>query len=259
MKVNLTADYHTHTKYSHGKGSVLENAMQAKELGLKQLGISDHGFAQLAFGLRHKKLPQLIADCRQASKETGVEVLVGIESNLCGEQGTTDLKEKDYPYFDIYLMGIHMFVNFDKFRDMRKIMFSSYFQTVFKREGSQKLKTYTTNALINSIKKYPIDVITHLNFISFCDVVEVAKAARDYGTYIELNAKKVHMTDEELFKVCETGVRFVIDSDAHSPARVGEIALVENMLDRVNIPLDRIDNIDGRLPNFRFKAFKEKM
>ena len=259
MKLNLTADYHTHTKYSHGKGTVLENAMQAKAIGLKQVGISDHGFAQLAFGLRHKKLPQLIADCKQATEETGVDVLVGIESNLCGESGETDLKEKDYQYFDIYLMGIHMFVNFEKFRDMRKIMFSSYFQTMFKKEGSKKLKEYTTKALINSIVKNPIDIVTHLNFISFCDVVEVAKAARDYGTYIELNAKKVHMTDEELFKVCETGVRFVVDSDAHSVNRVGEIALVESMLDRVDIPLDRIDNIDGRLPNFRFKAFKEKM
>ena len=259
MKLNLTADYHTHTKYSHGKGTVLENAMRAKEIGLKQIGISDHGFAQLAFGLRHKKLPQLIADCRAASKETGIDVLVGIESNLCGEDGRTDLNERDYEYFDIYLMGIHMFVNFNKFRDMRKIMFSSYFQTMFKSKGSKKLKEYTTKALINSIQKYPIDVITHLNFISFCDVVEVAKAARDYGTYIELNAKKVHMTDEELHNVCETGVRFVIDSDAHSVDRVGEIALVENMLDRVDIPLDRIDNIDGRLPNFRFKAFKERM
>ena len=28
--MKLTADFHTHTKYSHGKGSVLENALVAK-------------------------------------------------------------------------------------------------------------------------------------------------------------------------------------------------------------------------------------
>ena len=50
--MKLTADYHTHTPYSHGKGTVDENAARAKALGLKQLGITDHGFAQLAFGLR---------------------------------------------------------------------------------------------------------------------------------------------------------------------------------------------------------------
>jgi len=47
----LTADYHTHTPYSHGKGTVMENAARAKELGLKQIGITDHGFSHLAFGL----------------------------------------------------------------------------------------------------------------------------------------------------------------------------------------------------------------
>ena len=45
----LTGDYHTHTVYSHGKGTVLENAIQAKALGLKEIAITDHGFEQLAF------------------------------------------------------------------------------------------------------------------------------------------------------------------------------------------------------------------
>ena len=53
----LTADYHTHTPYSHGKGTVEENAARAKELGLKQIGITDHGFSHLAFGLKRKKVP----------------------------------------------------------------------------------------------------------------------------------------------------------------------------------------------------------
>ena len=48
----LTADYHTHTPYSHGKNTVLENAVAAKEKGLKQLGITDHGFNHLLFGLK---------------------------------------------------------------------------------------------------------------------------------------------------------------------------------------------------------------
>ena len=112
--------------------------------------------------------------------------------------------------------------------------------------------------MIEVIKKNPVDVITHLNFCSFLDPVEVAKVASDYGTYIELNAKKVHLSDEDLFRVYNTGARFIIDSDAHTPDRVGEISLIENTLKRINFPIDRIDNIDGKLPDFRFKAFKEK-
>jgi len=56
----------------------------------------------------------------------------------------------------------------------------------------------------------------------------------------------------------KTDVKFIIDSDAHTPDRVGEISLVEKLLDRVDIPKDRIANIDGKLPTLRFKSFKEK-
>ena len=56
-----------------------------------------------------------------------------------------------------------------------------------------------------------------------------------------------------------TGVKFVIDSDAHSPDRVGDIKLAEEILAEAEIPLERIENIDGRLPKFRFKEYKEKM
>lgn len=254
----LTGDYHTHTIYSHGKGTVMENALRAKELGMKELAITDHGFEQMAFGLRHERMPQLIADCREATEKTGVKVYVGIEANLCDENGRTDLREEDYKDFDIYLMGIHRFVKFTHFRDFWKMLVANSVCTAFRFPPSKSLVRYNTNAYINSIEKYPIDAITHMNFLSFCDVVEVAKAARDNGTYIELNAKKVHLTDEELVKVRETGVRFIIDSDAHSPARVGDTKLVDELLSRVEIPRDRIDNIDGRTPNFRFRAYKEK-
>ena len=258
----LTGDYHTHTIYSHGggvrhgKGTVLQNVQRAKELGLKEIAITDHGFEQMAWGLKRKEFPQLIEDCRAAA--TGLNVYVGMEANLCDENGRTDMLETDYAQFDVFLMGIHRFVKFSTFRDLWNLLIRNSIHMVFKNHVPQSLIRFNTTALIKSIEKNPIDIITHLNFQSFCDVVEVAKAARDCGTYIELNSKKVHMTDEELARVCDTGVRFVIDSDAHSPERVGDTKLVEDMLSRVDIPRERIDNIDGRLPHFRFREYKEK-
>ena len=68
----LTSDYHTHTVFSHGKGNVIDNVLVAKEKGLKQVGITDHGFSHPAFGLRNRKLPKLKEFCVQATYETGV-------------------------------------------------------------------------------------------------------------------------------------------------------------------------------------------
>ncbi len=254
--MKLTADYHTHTVFSHGKGTILDNALSAKAVGLKEVGISDHGFAHPAFGLTKKKLPKMRTLCDEATAQTGVKVLLGIESNIIGTDGAVDLKENNYDNFDIFLAGIHKFV-FYKFKSVFPLAIPNYLYATFKKKQVPKsLIRDNTKTFINVVKKNPVDVITHINFCCYADAVEVAKVCADYGTYLEISSKKVHLTDEELFAVAKTGVRFVINSDAHSPDRVGDMALVKEIFSRVDIPLDRIDNIDGRLPSFRFNKFK---
>ncbi len=252
----LTSDYHTHTVFSHGKGTIEDNAIFAKKSGLAEIGISDHGFAHPAFGLTKRKLPKMRALCDETSNKHNVKVLLGIESNVIGTDGTVDLKPNLYDYFDIFFAGIHKFVKF-KFKTAFSLaipdLINSYFN---KKQVSKRLIDTNTKTIINVIKNNPVDAITHLNFCSYTDAYEVAKVASDYGTYIELNAKKVHLTDDELYKMLKTDVRFIISSDAHTPERVGEISLIKKQLERVNFPLDRIDNINGKLPKFRFSRFK---
>ena len=186
-----------------------ENAARAKQLVLKQIGNTDHGFSNHAFGLKRKKVPDLIADCKRASEKLGIDVLVGMESNIRGISGLTDLTEEDYDDFDLFICGKHVFIVYETFSDWLHYFGGNFTVDKFGRR-----------------------------------------------TYIELNSKKAHLTDEELFAVCETGVRFVVDSDAHSVDRVGDTKLVEEQLARVCLPPERIDNIDGRLPKFRFAEFK---
>ncbi len=255
----LTADYHTHTPYSHGKNTVLENAYAAQAAGLKELGITDHGFSHLAFGLKRKKVPALRDDCQRAEKETGVRVLVGVEANILGESGKCDLTEKDYEKFDLFVCGKHVMVGYESCRAWRKYFSANFIADKFKKTPSEKLVEYNTKAYINLIKNNPVDIVSHIGYLCPADVKEVAKCAADYGTYIELNSKKQHLTDEELVSLLDTDVRFVIDSDAHSASRVGEIELVKAQLERVGFPLERIDNIDGRTPSFRFNEYKKRM
>ncbi len=254
----LTSDYHTHTVFSHGKGQVIDNALVAKERGLLELGISDHGFSHPAFGLTKRKVPKIKKLCEEATKETGVKVLLGVESNIIGTDGSVDLKEKMYDDFDLFLAGIHKFVLY-KFGTIFSLFLPNLFAPIFNKNNiSKSLIRENTKTFVNVIKKNPVDVITHINFGCFTDPVEVAKVASDYGTFIELNSKKVHLTDEELYGLTKTGVNFVINSDAHTPSRVAEISLVEKMLERVDVPKERIMNIDGKLPKLRFRSFKEK-
>lgn len=252
----LTADYHTHTPYSHGKNTVLENAQAAKKLNLKQIAITDHGFNHLLFGLKRKVLPDLRAEIEEAEKFTGVKVLMGMESNVISVGGETDMRLSDLQYFDIYLCGIHEVLKYKTFSDFYNIMVKNYVAYKFGKKPSDKVVETTTKAYINVIKNNPIDILTHINYKCYCNLVEVAKCCADYGTYIEINTKKRHISAEELNAMAETGVKFVIDSDAHSADRVGDLKIAEELLSEASVPLDRIENIDGRLPDFRFAEYK---
>ncbi len=256
----LTADYHTHTPYSHGKNTVEENVARAKEVGLKEIAITDHGFSHIVYGLRKKEVRSYKAECKEAEEKYGVRVLVGIEANIRGTSGKSDLTEKDYEDFDIYLCGNHVFIYYETLRDWLTYGYGNMFLNSVLRKTTKKQIERNTKAYINAIKNNPLDAITHLNYLCPANALEVAKCATDYGTYLELDAKKEHLTDEELTEIVQkTSVRFIVNSDAHSAARVGDTALVEEQLKRINFPMDRIDNIDGRFPAFRFAAFKNTL
>lgn len=254
----LTADYHTHTPYSHGKDTVLQNARAAEKAGLKEIGITDHGFNHLLFGLKRKNLPDLRDEIEEAEKLTGVKVLMGMESNLISVDGDTDMRFEDLQHFDLYLCGIHEVLKYKSFSDMKRIMISNYTAYKLGKKPSQNVVDDTTKAYINAVKNNPIDILTHINYKCCCDLREVAKCCADYGTYIEINTKKRHISAEEINLMAEMGVKFVIDSDAHSADRVGDTEIAEELLATANVPADRIENIDGRLPKFRFTEYKAK-
>lgn len=256
--MKLTADFHTHTPYSHGKNTVLENAKAAKKAGLQQIGITDHGFNHLLFGLKRKNLGDLRDECVEAEKLTGVKVLMGMESNLISLDGDTDMKPDDLQFFDIFLCGIHEVLKYKSFSDMFNIMVKNYAAYKLGKKPSQKVIDNTTRAYINLIKNNPVDILTHINYKCYCNLEEVAKCCADYGTYIEINTKKRHVSAEELNLMASVGAKFVIDSDAHSADRVGDTKIAEELLKEAEVPLESIENIDGRLPKFRFSEYKEK-
>ncbi len=252
----ILADYHTHTIFSHGKHDVIDNAIIAKEKGLKAIGLSDHGFNHPAFGLSVNKIAPLKDRVLKAKSITGIDVLLGIESNIIGTDGTVDLKPKNYDDFDLFIAGVHKFVMY-KFGSIFSIALPSLFHTyVAKKHISKSAIKNTTKAYINVIKNNPVDIISHVNFCCFSNALEVAKCASDYGTYIELNSKKSHLSNDEINDIlAKTNAKFIINSDAHSKEKVGDFSLALSLVDKLQIPIDRIANAN-KIPEFRFNRFK---
>ncbi len=249
----LYGDYHTHTIYSHhnhGKGTVLENASVAADKGLKQIAITDHGFNHEFFGIKRKQIPQLHEDILNAKEITGVDILLGVEANLISLNGEVDVREEDYEFLDIFLMGYHKCVHTNSFKDKMLLCMANNFGSKF-RPSKERISRNTT-AIMKALDKYPIDVITHLNYGFQTDTVAVAKMAKQKGVYVELNGKRINFTDEEIEIMVSEGVKFIVNSDAHKPENVGEVNRGMNLIYKHNIPLSQVVNVD-KIPKFHKK------
>jgi putative hydrolase len=249
----LYGDYHTHTTYSrhnHGKGTVLENASVAADKGLKEIAITDHGFNHWAYGLSRKNIPALQEDVLNAKEITGINVLLGVEANLISLDGDIDIKDMDYEFLDVLLLGYHRLVTMPTLRDKALLSWANAYDKVF-RPSVERINRNTT-ALLKTFDKYPVDIITHLNYGFETDTVAVAKMAKQNGVYIELNGKRINFTEEEIEIMKSEGVKFILGSDAHTPDRVGEVNNGLNLIYKYDIPLSQVVNVD-KIPKFHRK------
>lgn len=239
----IVADYHTHTVYSHGTGSVLENAIIAKEKGLKEIAITDHGFSHIAFNLKRSKLKDLRRDIDDAMAKTGVKIYLGVEANLMNYNGDVDITEEDLKMLEIVVMGYHKGIK-NGIKGFLGFSMGNIIASCLKIYTKRRVQK-NTQSYINALERYPIDIISHLNLTAKVDVKKVAEACVRTNTYIEINCKRIHFTKAEIEAMLETGVKFVINSDAHSPQRVGDDELGLEVAKMYGIPFDRIINLSG--------------
>ena len=242
--MKILGDYHTHTKFSHGKGTVLDNALSAKKLGLVEIAIADHGFGHLLYGMKRKDIPALKQEILNAEKETGLKIFLGVEANFTSLQGDIDVTETDLEDIEILLVGHHRFVKSswkDKFR---------FFIPNMLGINTKKQIIRNTNAICKAMDKHPIDVLTHLKHDCGIDLEIVAKKAVETNTYIELNASKMLFTKEELLMMVGFGVKFVINTDAHKPEKVGKAENVLQLLEEYGVPTESVANLNS-VPKFK--------
>lgn len=218
------ADYHTHTRYSHGKGSVRDNVRAAAARGLEEVAISDHGPNHLfGYGIGSlDRLKDIRRDLEAACAEfPQVKGLVGIEANIISIEGQLDLPLEQAHLVDMVQAGLHAMVRLASFRAFTQIYGWHYLGKVWD-PWSKRSRINNTEAVVNAVYKNRIHVLTHPGHRFNIDTREVARACRERGTAMEINCSHDHTTVEYLRIAAEEGVKFVIGSDAHSPERVGD-------------------------------------
>jgi putative hydrolase len=245
-------DYHTHTIYSHALGTIEHNVQQAVKKGLKQIAITDHGFRHMAFNVRRFDFKYMKKDIEYIKDKYDIDIYLGLETNLQSNNGTIDIKDEDINNLDIILCGYHKLI----VPSSPRAFFSFYLANQLPYHNKSDLRRgKNTEAYIKAINRYPIDIIVHPKYGIEIDVVELAKECKKLGVYMELNGKRISMTEDEVLAAAETGVGFIADSDAHKPERIGDMSIPMQWIDKLKLNPEQIVNLE-KIPVFRSRKAK---
>ncbi len=220
------ADYHTHTKYSHGTGTILDNAKEAKRQGLEILGIADHGPANWGHvGTADLKVFQrIMAETKRVEQEIdGLKILAGCEANIISYEGELDIPLALQRELDQVLAGFHTAVNPKNLRDGMKFVTEQVLGR-FSLRYRQKARNNNTKAIMAAVYRNQIDIITHPGLHINIDTPELARACVKTGTALEINVRHGVKSIEFIKAAAREGAKFAIGSDAHRPDRVGKLA-----------------------------------
>ncbi|HZK24020.1 MAG TPA: PHP domain-containing protein [Oscillospiraceae bacterium] len=241
--MQATADFHTHTIYSHGKGTIKENVQAAQRRGLKTIGIADHGPGHFFIGVRgadtFRRMREEINSLRLEYPE--LEILLGVEANIVDVDGTIDVPESILSELDYLLVGYHKLV--------RPRSWSAFwlgaqnFLAGWLGLTVPRLRQQNTAAICAAVRRYPVYAITHPGLQIDIDTHALAEACAETETLMEINSSYAPKLAGYVQVALPLGVKFVVNSDAHIPARVGDFTAAYQLIERLNLPLKRLVNI----------------
>lgn len=242
MKINF--DYHTHTVFSHGTGTIEDNVKAAQKRGLKGLAISEHGCDHVMYGVKRKDVPVMRKEVdRLKPLYPDMTLLLGIEANIIDHSGRLSMTKEEQENYDIIIAGYH-------FGSIGSNPFSAgyihYKNWTESKKGtpSPKMIKRNTELVIQALHKNDIIILTHPGAKGAIDVREVAKACAETNTYMEISNNYGKLSVEDIKIAAKEPVKFVINSDAHQPDRVGGFEKALKRAEEAGLDLDRIINLE---------------
>ena len=241
----LIGDYQTHTVFTHGKGTIRQNDEAALKKGLKEIAICDHGPGHYLYGVKKENIPRMREEIDRLNEEfgpKGLRILLGVEANLTGYDGSIDMVDKLIELTDILIMGYHYGVTPNSLYDGIGMYIRNPLSKVLPL-GRESMLELNTRAFIKAINQFPIDFISHPGSKAKVDIKTLAREAAKVGTALEINSKHSQLSVESIRIAASEDVEFIINSDAHSPEDVGNIDEALKRVELAGLPLHRIKNV----------------
>lgn len=220
-----------------------DNIVAAIQKGLSIIGISDHGYAHMGFGMNYDKIQYMREEMDrliEKYQDSGVKILLGVECNILDDSGNIDMDDKIRPYFDYIMAGYHFGSKPTHLVRGMKNHFNNYLKP-FKYKEIE----YNTRALINAMRNNDLFVLTHPGDKGDIDIDEVADVAVETNTFLEINERHKNLSVDQLIQIKDKKVKYMVGSDGHSPDHIG---VFDNAIERIlesGIDLCRVQNILG--------------
>jgi putative hydrolase len=239
------ADYHTHTKYSHGSGTIADNARAAKHQGLEVLGIADHGPANWGHigSTDLAVFDKIIKETKKVQQEiAGLKILAGTEANIISYEGDLDIPLTLQKRLDQVLAGFHVTIRPKTVGDGAKFV-SEWVAAHLSLRQKKIARNNNTKAVVAAVYRNDIDIVTHPGLNISIDTPELARACVKNNTALEINTLHGVKSIEFIKVAAYEGVKFAIGSDAHQPERVGCLAAGVQAAQKAGLKPEQVINV----------------
>jgi len=209
-------DYHIHTCYSDGKGTIEQYVKEAIKRRMWEIAITDHVWKTSTWVSKYIKEIKLIRE------KYNFSVIIGIEAKAINLAGDIDVSDTILQDVEFVIGACHRYPSEEdyKFFDPAKLTIN-------------EAASIEAEVLINMIKKGVVDVIAHptRSFYKFYPqnkqifplkkLDRIVKTAKKYKVALEWNNK----WGKDFILKCylNNDVKIALGSDAHSPNEVGVI------------------------------------
>ncbi|MBO0840897.1 MAG: DNA polymerase/3'-5' exonuclease PolX [Sciscionella sp.] len=198
VRQDIRGDLHTHTDLTDGVASLSDMINAAERIGHEYYAVTDHAPNLIMQRMTDEKMLAQREQLRQLAEDTPMTLLHGTELNIA-PAGDVDWPAEFLAGFDICVASVHS--HFDQPR----------------AEMTRRFLRAIENPQVNVIghpstrklgRRGPVDV----------DWDAVFAACARTGTALEINSSpsRLDLNDENILAALRFGVKFAINSDAHS-------------------------------------------
>ena len=257
----MFTSYHVHSRWSDGEADIAGYIKAAREMGLDEIGMSDHYVlsrdgAPVGWSMPVEAIGDYVEAVQSAAGKAGVSTIVrlGLEADFIPE--TTDRLQRildSFP-FDYVIGSVH-------FVDHYPVDSSRFWPTVAEKDRDMVIRAYwmriremaesgifDITAHLDITKKYGVQPLADMSDVIGDALDAIARA----DMAIELNtsgwyapAKEQYPAPSILTGACERGIPVVITADAHTPENLTR-GFEDACRLLINIGYDKIVSYAGR-------------